>query len=103
MTTPIVDIEHGHHGAAQQWTFLTFKMKQFSGRFFFYSYVRPMDVRSVRRYLFHARDLQHGATVAEQMVKTTLGFELEDRPVTENMRPVFSPLDTTSELLLPED
>ena len=103
MRTPIVEIEHGHHGAAQQWTFLTFTMKQFSGRFFFYSYVRPLDARGVRRYLFHARDFQHGAAVDEQMVKTTLGFEQEDRPVIENMRPVFSPEDTQSELLLPED
>jgi phenylpropionate dioxygenase-like ring-hydroxylating dioxygenase large terminal subunit len=103
MQTPMVKIEHGHHGAAQQWTFLTFTMKQFSGNFFFYSFVRPIDARSVRRYLFHARDFQHGAQVDEQMVKTTLGFELEDRPVIENMRPVYSPRDTTSELLLPED
>jgi hypothetical protein len=37
------------------------------------------------------------------MAKTTLGFEQEDRPVIENMRPVYSPRDTLSELLLPED
>ena len=103
MDTPNVEIEHGHHGASHQWTFLTFKMEQFEGKFRFYSYVRPIDAHSVRRYLFHARDFQLGEKMDEELVKTTLAFEKEDRPVIEGMRPVFSPRDTNSELLLPED
>jgi phenylpropionate dioxygenase-like ring-hydroxylating dioxygenase large terminal subunit len=103
METDRVDIEHGHHGPSQQWTFLSFKMKGFTGKFRFYSFVRPIDAHSVRRYLFHARDCQHGEKMDADMVKTTLGFELEDRPVIEEMRPVFSPRDALTELLLPED
>ena len=103
MDTAGVEIEHGHHGASHQWTFLTFKAEQFSGRFRFYSFVRPIDAHSVSRYMFHARDFQHGEKMDEELLKTTLGFEKEDRPVIEEMRPLFSPRDTSSELLLPED
>jgi phenylpropionate dioxygenase-like ring-hydroxylating dioxygenase large terminal subunit len=103
MDTPGVEIEHGHHGPCHQWTFLTFKMGQFNGKFRFYSFVRPIDANSVRRYLFHARDFQLGKKMDEELVQTTLGFEKEDRPVIEQMRPLFSPRDTNSELLLPED
>jgi len=103
MDTPGVEIEHGHHGAAHQWTFLTFRSKQFEGSFRFYSFVRPIDANSVRRYLFHARDFQHGEKMDAELVNTTMSFEQEDRPVIEAMRPLFSPRDTTSELLLPED
>ena len=39
----------------------------------------------------------------EEIKNTTLGFEKEDRPVIEQMRPRFSPRDTASELLMPED
>lgn len=101
--SPTLEIEHGHHGASHQWTFLTFNMEQFKGHFFFYSFVRPIDANSVRRYLFHARDFQLGEKMDDEMVTTTLGFEKEDRPVIERMRPHFSPRDTSSELLLPED
>lgn len=103
MDTAGVEIEHGHHGASHQWTFLTFKADQFSGSFRFYSFVRPIDANSVSRYLFHARDFQHGEKMDAELVKTTMGFEKEDRPVIEQMRPLFSPRDTSSELLLPED
>ena len=103
MNTPGVEIEHGHHGPSHQWTFLTFKMGEFNGKFRFYSFVRPITAHSVRRYLFHARDFQLGEKMDKELVETTLGFEKEDRPVIEDMRPLFSPRDTTSELLLPED
>jgi phenylpropionate dioxygenase-like ring-hydroxylating dioxygenase large terminal subunit len=103
MRSPTLAIEHGHHGASHQWTFLGFNMKQFQGNFRFYSFVRPIDAHSVRRYLFHARDFQLGEKMDQELVKTTLGFEQEDRPVIEDMRPPFSPRDTSSELLLPED
>ena len=98
-----IEIEHGHHGASQQWTFLSFDMKGYRGRFRFYSFVRPVTANSVRRYLFHARDTQLGDAGDQAIYDTNLGFEKEDRPVIERMRPVFSPRDTTSELLLPED
>ena len=98
-----VQIEHGHLGPANQWTFLTFKMDGFSGSFMFYSFVRPIDENSVMRYLFNARDFQHGEKMDQQLSETTLGFEKEDRPVIEGMRPHYSPRDTKSELLLPED
>jgi len=101
--TDKVQIEHGHLGASHQWTFLTFKMPKFSGSFMFYSFVRPIDAHSVRRYLFNARDFQHGEAMDRTLGETTLGFEREDRPVIEAMRPQFSPRDTRSELLLPED
>lgn len=103
MDTPGVEIEHGHQGAVHQWTFLTFKSEHFSGKFRFYSFVRPVTAHRVRRYLFHARDFQHGEKMDKELVETTLGFEKEDRPVIEQMRPLFSPRDTSSELLLPED
>jgi len=103
MDTPGVEIEHGHHGPCHQWTFLTFKSEHFNGKFRFYSFVRPFDAHSVRRYLFHARDFQLGEKMDKELVETTLGFEKEDRPVIEKMRPLFSPRDTSSELLLPED
>ncbi|MEC9375427.1 MAG: aromatic ring-hydroxylating dioxygenase subunit alpha [Pseudomonadota bacterium] len=103
MDTPGVEIEHGHHGPAHQWTFLSFKSKQFEGNFRFYSYIRPLDQHSVRRYLFHARDFQLGEKMDKELVKTTLLFEQEDRPVIEAMRPYYSPRDRSSELLLPED
>jgi phenylpropionate dioxygenase-like ring-hydroxylating dioxygenase large terminal subunit len=103
MNTPGVEIEHGHQGAAHQWTFLTFKSEHFEGKFRFYSYVRPIDDNSVRRYLFHARDCQLDEALNEGITKTNLAFEKEDRPVIEAMRPQFSPRDTRSELLLPED
>ena len=45
----------------------------------------------------------HGEKMDTQLAETTLGFEKEDRQVIENMRPHFSPRDTQSELLLPED
>jgi phenylpropionate dioxygenase-like ring-hydroxylating dioxygenase large terminal subunit len=101
--TDKVQIEHGHLGASHQWTFLTFKMPKFQGSFMFYSFVRPIDAHSVRRYLFNARDFQHGEAMDKSLGETTLGFEKEDRPVIEAMRPQFSPRDTRSELLLPED
>ena len=101
--SPTLEIEHGHHGPSIQWTFLGFRMEQFNGNFRFYSFVRPIDEGQVRRYLFHARDFQHGEDMDEEIKNTTLGFELEDRPVIEDMQPRFSPRDTTSELLLPED
>ena len=101
--SPDLQIEHGHHGASHQWTFLTFNMEQFKGKFFFYSFVRPINERNVRRYLFHARNFQLGEKVDAEMVTTTLGFEKEDRPVIERIRPQYSPRDTSSELLLPED
>lgn len=101
--TPKVKIEHGHHGPSSQWTFLTFQMDQFNGSFMFYSFIRPIDAHSVKRYLFNARDFQHGEKMDKELVETTLGFEKEDRPVIEGMRPLFSPSDFTSELLLPED
>jgi phenylpropionate dioxygenase-like ring-hydroxylating dioxygenase large terminal subunit len=103
INSPELEIEHGHHGAAHQWTFLTMKMESFQGKFRFYSFVRPIDAHSVRRYLFHARDSQLGDKMDKMMYATNLGFEKEDRPVIERMRPMFSPRDTTSELLLPED
>ncbi len=103
MDTETVEIEHGHEGASHQWTFLTFKTPQFAGKFRFYSFVRPIDANSVRRYLFHARDFQLGEKMDTELVKTTLAFEKEDRPVIEAMQPLFSPRDTSSELLLPED
>lgn len=103
MNSPTLGIEHGHHGPSHQWTFLHFRMEQFKGNFLFYSFVRPIDSGSVRRYLFHARDFQLGEKMDEDMVRTTLGFEKEDRPVIEEMRPRFSPRGSTSELLLPED
>lgn len=103
MNSDTLGIEHGHHGANHQWTFLHFRMAGFKGNFLFYSFVRPIDAHSVRRYLFHARDFQLGETMDREMVETTLGFEKEDRPVIEEMRPRYSPRDTTSELLLPED
>jgi phenylpropionate dioxygenase-like ring-hydroxylating dioxygenase large terminal subunit len=101
--TEKVQIEHGHMGPCHQWTFLTFKMQGFEGSFMFYSFLRPKDAHSVTRYLFNARDFQHGEKMDEELGKTTLGFEKEDRPVIEAMRPLFSPRDTSSELLLPED
>ncbi|MGI9308654.1 MAG: hypothetical protein ACR2P6_05290, partial [Gammaproteobacteria bacterium] len=101
--TPKVKIQHGHHGACHQWTFLMFKTGGFEGNFNFYSFVRPIDAHSVRRYLFSARDFQLGEEMDKQLGDTTLAFEKEDRPVIEGMRPHFSPRDTTSELLLPED
>ena len=101
--TPKVQIEHGHLGAAHQWTFLTFKVGDFNGSFMFYSFVRPIDAHSVKRYLFNARDFQHGEKMDKELGETTLMFEKEDRPVIEDMRPHFSPRDTKSELLLPED
>ena len=101
--SPTLEIEHGHHGPATQWTFLGFRMKQFHGNFRFYSFLRPLDAGRVRRYLFHARDFQHGEAMDEEIKNTTLGFEKEDRPVIEEMQPRFSPRDTTSELLMPED
>ena len=101
--TEKVGIEHGHLGASHQWTFLHFNMQGFEGSFMFYSFVRPIDAHSVTRYLFNARDFQHGEKMDEELSATTLGFEKEDRPVIEGMRPKFSPRDTKSELLLPED
>ena len=101
--TEKVKIEHGHHGAAHQWTFLTFNMSGFNGSFMFYSFVRPIDAHSVTRYLFNARDFQHGEKMDRELSETTLSFEKEDRPVIEGMQPPFSPRDTHSELLLPED
>jgi phenylpropionate dioxygenase-like ring-hydroxylating dioxygenase large terminal subunit len=101
--TDKVKIEHGHHGPSHQWTFLTFNMGNFSGSFMFYSFVRPIDAHSVTRYLFNARDFQLGDEMDKQLAETTLAFEKEDRPVIEDMRPLFSPRDTKSELLLPED
>lgn len=101
--TEKVQIEHGHLGASHQWTFLTFKMKGFEGSFMFYSFVRPIDEHGVVRYLFNARDFQHGEKMDRELSETTLAFEKEDRPVIEGMRPHYSPRDTTSELLLPED
>jgi phenylpropionate dioxygenase-like ring-hydroxylating dioxygenase large terminal subunit len=101
--TEKVQIEHGHLGASHQWTFLTFKTGDFSGSFMFYSFIRPIDAHSVTRYLFNARDFQHGKEMDRQLGETTLSFEKEDRPVIEGMRPGFSPRDTRSELLLPED
>ena len=101
--TEKVQIEHGHLGPSHQWTFLTFKMQGFEGSFMFYSFVRPIDAHSVRRYLFNARDFQLGEEMDKTLGETTLGFEKEDRPVIEGMRPLFSPRDTSSELLLPED
>jgi len=101
--TEKVQIEHGHLGAAHQWTFLTFKMQGFSGSFMFYSFVRPIDEHSVTRYLFNARDFQHGEKMDRELAATTLAFEKEDRPVIEGMQPRFSPRGATSELLLPED
>lgn len=103
MSTPGVEIEHGHQGVAHQWTFLTFKSEHFNGKFRFYSFVCPLTAHRVRRYLFHARDFQLGEKMDQELVETTLGFEKEDRPVIEQMRPLFSPRDTTSELLLSED
>lgn len=102
-STEKVEIEHGHHGASQQWTFLTFQMPGFKGSFMFYSFVRPIDAHRVKRYLFNARDFQHGEKMDRELNDTTLGFEKEDRPVIESMRPAFSPRDSRSELLLPED
>ena len=101
--TEQVQIEHGHLGASHQWTFLTFKTGGFSGSFMFYSFIRPIDAHSVTRYLFNARDFQHGEKMDKELGETTLAFEKEDRPVIESMQPRFSPRDTTSELLLPED
>ena len=101
--TEKVQIEHGHSGVSHQWTFLTFKMKGFEGSFMFYSFVRPIDAHRVRRYLFNARDFQHGEAMDKTLSETTLAFEKEDRPVIEDMRPTFSPRDAKSELLLPED
>jgi phenylpropionate dioxygenase-like ring-hydroxylating dioxygenase large terminal subunit len=101
--TEKVQIEHGHIGAAHQWTFLTFKAGEFNGSFMFYSFIRPIDAHNVKRYLFSARDFQHGEKMDKELGKTTLAFEKEDRPVIEGMRPHFSPRDTKSELLLPED
>ena len=98
-----LEIEHGHHGASHQWTFLTFKSGSFNGRFCFYSFIQPISAHRVRRYLFHARDCQLDDETDLAMHKANLGFEQEDRPVIEQMRPVFSPRDTSSELLLPED
>lgn len=103
MNSPDLEIEHGHHGASHQWTFLTMNTPAFQGKFRFYSFVRPIDAHRVRRYLFHARDSQLGDKMDQIMYDTNLGFEKEDRPVIERMRPAFSPRDTTSELLLPED
>ena len=68
-----------------------------------YSFLPPIDAHSVTRYLFSARDFQHGEEMDRQLGETTLSFEKEDRPVIEGMRPGFSPRDTRSELLLPED
>jgi phenylpropionate dioxygenase-like ring-hydroxylating dioxygenase large terminal subunit len=101
--TDKVQIEHGHHGPSHQWTFLTFKTGNFNGSFMFYSFVRPIDAHSVTRYMLSARDFQHGEEMDKQLGETTLSFEKEDRPVIETMRPRFSPRDTKSELLLPED
>ncbi len=101
--TPKVQIEHGHHGPAHQWTFLTFRTQGFEGSFMFYSFVRPIDAHSVRRYLFNARDFQLTDKMDDELGTTTLAFEKEDRPVIEAMQPSFSPRDTNSELLLPED
>jgi phenylpropionate dioxygenase-like ring-hydroxylating dioxygenase large terminal subunit len=101
--TPKVQIEHGHRGPCHQWTFLTFKTGGFEGSFMFYSFIRPIDAHRVRRYLFNARDFQLGEKMDEQLNETTLVFEKEDRPVIEAMQPAFSPRDTSSELLLPED
>lgn len=103
MNSDELGIEHGHHGAAQQWTFLNFRMRKFKGNFLFYSFVRPIDAGSVRRYLFHARDFQLTEEMDKEMVSTTLAFEKEDRPVIEAMRPRLSPRDASSEMLLPED
>jgi len=103
INSPDLRIEHGHHGASHQWTFLTFDMNKFQGRFRFYSFVRPIDAHSVRRYLFHARDTQLGDEMDRVMYDTNIGFENEDRLVIERMRPQFSPRDANSELLLPED
>jgi phenylpropionate dioxygenase-like ring-hydroxylating dioxygenase large terminal subunit len=101
--TEKVLIEHGHLGASHQWTFLTFRTGGFDGSFMFYSFIRPIDEHSVMRYLFSARDFQHGEKMDKQLSETTLAFEKEDRPVIEGMRPHYSPRDTTSEMLLPED
>jgi phenylpropionate dioxygenase-like ring-hydroxylating dioxygenase large terminal subunit len=98
-----VEIEHGHLGPVNQWTFLTFNSAGFSGRFKFYSFVRPIDQNSVRRYLFHARNFQPGEAMDKELIDTTLGFEAEDRIVIEHMRPHYSPRDGGGELLLPED
>jgi phenylpropionate dioxygenase-like ring-hydroxylating dioxygenase large terminal subunit len=101
--TDKVLIEHGHQGVSHQWTFLTFRTGNFAGSFMFYSFVRPIDEYSVTRYLFNARDFQHGKAMDKTLAETTLSFEQEDRPVIEGMQPRFSPRDTQSELLLPED
>lgn len=103
MTMPQVDIAHGHSGPNQQWTFLGFNMGEMKGHFKFYSFVRPIDENSVMRYLFHARNFQLGDEMDKTMAKTTLGFEMEDRPVIESMQPPESPLVSGGELLLPED
>lgn len=103
MTTPDVEISHGHYGANHQWTFLGFKMGDTTGHFRFYSFVRPVDENSVMRYLFHARNFQLGEKMDKEIVETTFGFEAEDRPVIEAMRPYESPLGPGEELLLPED
>lgn len=103
MKMPAVDIAHGHHGPNHQWTFLGFNMGEMKGHFKFYSFVRPIDAHSVMRYLFHARNFQLGEKMDRTMEETTLGFEKEDRPVIESMRPVESPVGSAGELLLPED
>ena len=101
--SPDLEIEHGHSGPSCQWTFLRFAMGEMTGNFLFYSYVRPLNESSVRRFLFHARDFQLGEEMDRQMVETTFGFEAEDREVIERMRPLYSPRGKTDEMLLPED
>jgi phenylpropionate dioxygenase-like ring-hydroxylating dioxygenase large terminal subunit len=101
--TSRVVISHGHHGVNHQWTHLDVDMGQRRGHFNFYSFVRPMDEHSVMRYLFIGRDFQTSEEQDRKISEMTLGFEKEDRPVIEGMRPVQSPLGSNGELLMPED
>jgi nitrite reductase/ring-hydroxylating ferredoxin subunit len=96
-------VEHGHCGVSQTWTWLTLGKGPRPPRFLFYTFITPIDEGRVRRFLFHARNMQLDPAIDEQLRPANNIAEGEDRAVIEQLRPAESPTDTLHELMVPDD
>jgi phenylpropionate dioxygenase-like ring-hydroxylating dioxygenase large terminal subunit len=96
-------VEHGHQGLSHTWTFINFSPQVDAPGFHFYTYITPVDEGHVRRFLVHARNVQLGEKMDKYILETNGKAEGEDRQVVGDLRPQFSPGDTTHEFLVEDD
>src|SRR5690606_29664141 len=73
--------EHGHCGASHTWTWLAFGKADNAPKYFFYTFITPVDEVRVRRFIIHARNAQLDPAVDEQLRPANDQAEREDREV----------------------